>query len=49
MTAHSGSDKRKGSKDRRDTGQDRRNEDRVAEELEPRRNPEKADRRKPEA
>ena len=46
MTAYSGQEKRKGRKDRRQSDEDRRNEDRVAEALEPRRNPDRADRRK---
>ena len=49
MTAYSGPDKRKKNKDRRGTDEDRRNEDRVAEDMEPRRNPERSDRRKPDA
>ena len=39
-------DRRKGAKDRRATRLDRRNEDRVADDFDPRRNPELPDRRR---
>ncbi|MEQ8690692.1 MAG: hypothetical protein RIC89_07635 [Pseudomonadales bacterium] len=39
-------ERRKGPKDRRAHNEDRRNEDRVAEETLPRRNPDQPDRRK---
>ena len=45
MSAYSGPERRKGEKDRRRDGEDRRNEERVAEDPLPRRNPEQPDRR----
>lgn len=48
MSANPGPERRKGEDDRRTNGPDRRNDDRVIEEVLPRRNPEQADRRKKE-
>ena len=45
MSAYPGPERRKGAKDRRQGNEDRRNEDRVAEDPLPRRNPEQPDRR----
>jgi len=45
MTAHSQPERRTGAKDRRNNGSDRRNEDRVLEDVLPRRNPYEPDRR----
>ena len=46
LDMHTGPERRTGKADRRVAAQDRRNEDRLAEELLPRRNPEIPDRRK---
>jgi hypothetical protein len=46
MAEHPGENRRKGRKDRRLVKQDRRNAERVAEDVGPRRNPEVPDRRK---
>jgi len=45
MSAYPGPERRKGDKSRRNDQPDRRNDDRVLEEVLPRRNPDKADRR----
>jgi hypothetical protein len=45
MSAYSGPEQRKGVKDRRRASEDRRNEERLAEDPLPRRNPEQPDRR----
>ena len=47
MSSYNGPERRKGAKDRRDAEEDRRNEDRVAEDPLPRRNPDQPDRRGP--
>ena len=49
MSEYSGPERRNGPKDRRSSAQDRRDEDRVANELMPRRNPDVPDRRKMES
>ncbi|MEQ8857591.1 MAG: hypothetical protein RIC56_02990 [Pseudomonadales bacterium] len=46
MSDHDGPERRTGSKDRRTRKQDRRDPERVADELVPRRNPDRPDRRK---
>jgi len=45
MSANPDPERRKGAKDRRQAAEDRRNEDRVADDPLPRRNPEQPDRR----
>lgn len=49
MSAYDGQERRKGTKDRRAATEDRRNEDRLADDPLPRRNPDEPDRRKAKA
>jgi len=47
MIENKGENQRKGPKDRRQTNPDRRNQDRLSDDPDPRRNSEQKDRRKP--
>lgn len=47
MAEYSGKDRRKGARDRRETRQDRRNPERVADDVGPRRHPDVRERRNP--